>query len=85
MDAIVNFFPSHVLTWPRYEWAARVLDSRYIWWDGTRHLVPMLDFINCRDRVQPQLPPLRVHSTKMDDTGLFANTRAGDDGDVIGV
>ena len=28
-------------------WAIAILDSRSIWWDGKRHLVPLLDLVNC--------------------------------------
>ena len=31
-----------------YEHALTILDSRSIWWNNQRHLVPMLDFINCQ-------------------------------------
>ena len=34
------------LSWPVYRWAAQTLDSRSIWWNGQRHLVPMLDLVN---------------------------------------
>jgi histone-lysine N-methyltransferase SETD3 len=58
----------------RYLWATAILDSRSIWWSGRRHLVPMLDFINCEehpDNVQ------RVHATTLDSTEKFAVTKAG--------
>ena len=34
------------LSWPVFRWAAQILDSRSIWWNGQRHLVPMLDLVN---------------------------------------
>ena len=30
-----------------YLWAHSIIDSRSIWYDGSRHLVPLLDLINC--------------------------------------
>jgi len=34
------------LSWKVFRWAAQILDSRSIWWNGRRHLVPMLDLVN---------------------------------------
>jgi hypothetical protein len=69
------FFPEGVLTLENYRWAAAILDSRSIWWDGVRHLVPMLDFINCKEGPDPR----KVHSTIMDSQGSMkvAVTKAG--------
>jgi len=59
----------HAFSRQQYYWATAVLDSRSIWWDGQRHLVPLLDSINC---ASAQLLPAsaadaavvpRVHST----------------------
>ena len=74
---ISAFFPENVLTFENYQWAAAVLDSRSIWWEGVRHLVPMLDFINCAEGPDPS----RVHSTKLEvvEGGVHvAVTRAGE-------
>ena len=57
-----------------YIWASVILDSRSIWWEGKRHLVPMLDFVNCQ--VNPQNAQ-RVHSTALDATGQYAITKSG--------
>jgi len=65
-------FESELLNWDTYVWAQAILDSRSIWWEGKRHLVPMLDFINCIEGPDPS----RVHSTAMDDTNTNALTRA---------
>eukprot|EP00164_Ancoracysta_twista_P007306 GFYU01010344.1.p1 GENE.GFYU01010344.1~~GFYU01010344.1.p1 ORF type:complete len:606 (-),score=219.40 GFYU01010344.1:25-1611(-) len=61
------------ITWNDYIWAANVLDSRSIWWHGERHLVPLLDLINCKVGPNPQ----RVHSTDYDYKKDTADTRAG--------
>lgn len=34
------------ITLERYLWATAILDSRMIWWDGRRHLVPLLDLVS---------------------------------------
>jgi protein-histidine N-methyltransferase len=42
--------PSQLPDWisiERFRWANAILDSRSIWWSGTRHLVPLLDMVNC--------------------------------------
>jgi len=40
--------PPEVFTEENYYWAHAILDSRGIWWGGQRHLVPLLDMVNCR-------------------------------------
>ena len=64
-------FPPELFTFDAYRWAHAVLDSRSIWWNGERHLVPLLDMINCIEGPDPS----RVHSTYLED-GL-ATTKAG--------
>ncbi|CAN0196445.1 unnamed protein product, partial [Discosporangium mesarthrocarpum] len=61
----LQVFGPGVITLERYLWATAILDSRSIWWGGTRHLVPMLDLVNCGQG------PLetRVHSTTTDFRG----------------
>ena len=34
------------ITLERYLWATAILDSRMIWWDGRKHLVPLLDLVS---------------------------------------
>ena len=36
------------ITLDRYLWASAILDSRMIWWDGRKHLVPLLDLVSPR-------------------------------------
>ena len=48
-------------------WATAILDSRSIWWDGRRNLVPLLDLVNA-DTIG------RAHETKVEES--FAVTRA---------
>ncbi|KAL7537014.1 hypothetical protein ACHAXR_007547 [Thalassiosira sp. AJA248-18] len=42
-------------------WATAVLDSRSIWWNGTRHLSPMLDLVNADGKG-------RSHETRIEDS-----------------
>jgi len=49
------FYISCTLSTHYIRWAHYVLDSRSIWWSGMRHLVPLLDLINCRDSI-PSTP-----------------------------
>jgi len=77
LEEVVDFFStsarSHVFTYPHYMWATAILDSRSIWWEGKRHLVPMLDFVNCAEGPDAS----KVHSTQLDEhSGLFADTKA---------
>jgi hypothetical protein len=72
LELVKSFFPSEILTFENYRWATAILDSRSIWWSGKRHLVPMLDFINCIEGPEGS----RVHSTTLDDTGRYALTKS---------
>jgi len=64
--------PPSVFTEDNYMWAHSILDSRAIWWDGERHLVPLLDMVNCKST------PGRVHSTEYSsvDGGAITRTAA---------
>lgn len=57
---------ANVLNEDTYFWATAILDSRSIWWNGQRHLVPMLDFINCQERMGDRNEVIRIHSTKVE-------------------
>lgn len=61
---LVNSKPGafHWITEPRFLWATAMLDSRSIWWSGRRHLVPLLDMVNCLQLA----PGHREHSTTLD-------------------
>jgi hypothetical protein len=54
-------FPPWAFNLETYQWATAILDSRSIWWGGRRHLVPLLDLINCAESESPE----RVHSTQL--------------------
>ena len=76
---VKNFFPPGFLSFENYQWASVIMDSRSIWWGGKRHLVPMLDFINCMEGPDPT----KVHSTLLQESMLsgfsesYAVTKAG--------
>jgi histone-lysine N-methyltransferase SETD3 len=77
IDIIKKFFEvgteRDVLTFDNYRWATAILDSRSIWWGGERHLVPLLDFVNCAQGPSAHV----VHSTALDESEKFAVTLAG--------
>lgn len=72
LKSLTHFLPLHILSFENYRWATAILDSRSIWWNGRRHLVPLLDTINCKQGPSGA----KVHSTKLDSRGKFAETRA---------
>jgi len=50
-------------------WATAIVDSRSIWWDRKRHLVPLLDLVNADSKG-------RAHETKMvDDVAITRASR----------
>ena len=57
-----------VLDKTKVYWAMAILDSRSIWWNGKRHLVPLLDLINADNTG-------RAHETRIEEEGLIV-TRA---------
>ena len=71
-DVAVGAALGAAFTEDNYMWASTVLDSRSIWWSGKRHLVPLLDLINCQEGP----PGSTVHATKLDTTGDNAVTLA---------
>ncbi|KAF4046928.1 Rubisco LSMT substrate-binding [Phytophthora infestans] len=60
------------LTERRFRWANAVLDSRSIWWSGQRHLVPLLDMVNCQELNVNHKP----HHTILDSSGRHAVTKS---------
>jgi histone-lysine N-methyltransferase SETD3 len=60
------------LTERRFRWANAVLDSRSIWWNSQRHLVPLLDMVNCQELHAEHKP----HHTTLDSSGRHAVTKA---------
>lgn len=75
VDLIKHIFPPGIITLERYKWATAILDSRSIWWKGGRHLVPMLDLVNCNEGPDYK----RVHSTVLEEVNghELAVTKAG--------
>ncbi|KAL4172418.1 hypothetical protein KRP22_007582 [Phytophthora ramorum] len=60
------------LTQRRFLWANAMLDSRSIWWGSQRHLVPLLDMVNCQELHSEHKP----HHTNLDSSGRHAVTKA---------
>ncbi|GMF15662.1 unnamed protein product [Phytophthora lilii] len=56
----------------RFRWANAMLDSRSIWWNSQRHLVPLLDMVNCQELHLEHKP----HHTNLDSSGRHAITKA---------
>jgi hypothetical protein len=73
IDTVKKATGNH-FSFENYLWATAILDSRSIWWNGQRHLVPMLDFINCKEGKEDRN---RLHSTILDDSKRYAITYAG--------
>jgi len=65
-------FGKDTVSYHLFAWAQYILDTRSIWWGGERHLVPMLDMINCLEGPDPEV----VHKTDLDATGKYADTFA---------
>ncbi|OQR95723.1 hypothetical protein THRCLA_07626 [Thraustotheca clavata] len=64
-----KIFPKELFTFEEYRYARHILDTRSIWWNGERHLVPILDMVNCKASGE-------VHATRLE--GALAVTRAKD-------
>lgn len=76
-SVVLSAFPQifdvdSVFTLKNYVWAHTVLDSRTIWWNSERHLVPLLDLINCKEGPDPY----KIHSTTLDSSQQYAVTKA---------
>lgn len=53
------------LTFENFQWAHYILDSRSIWWNRKRHLVPLLDLVNCG--ILGNEEDQSIHSTVLSD------------------
>jgi hypothetical protein len=51
----------------KYLWAYAIIHSRSIWWNGMRHLVPMLDLINCAEMNNSEGKIAAAHKTSLDE------------------
>ena len=62
-----SVFDNQEFTFDNYAWAMATIDSRSIWWNGRRNLVPVLDLINCQEGPDPD----QIHKTEwINDTAL---------------
>ena len=59
-EKVFRIFDRHLgkklFSWENFVWANLVLDSRQIWIDGKRYLVPVMDMINCCGNTAKQKP-----------------------------
>eukprot|EP01029_Cantina_marsupialis_P016869 TRINITY_DN378267_c0_g1_i1.p1 TRINITY_DN378267_c0_g1~~TRINITY_DN378267_c0_g1_i1.p1 ORF type:complete len:841 (+),score=238.25 TRINITY_DN378267_c0_g1_i1:47-2569(+) len=73
LSEVPDIFPKEIVTWENFAWANAILDSRSIWWNGKRHLVPLLDLVNCSQAPQGG----NIHSTVLNAKETHAMTKAG--------
>ena len=59
LDAMLILGSDVLLDKNKFFWASAILDSRSIWWNGKRHLVPMLDLVNADGKS-------RAHETRLE-------------------
>jgi hypothetical protein len=62
------------MTFEKYLWAFVIVHSRSIWWNGMRHLVPLLDLVNCAEVVGSTRSIIAPHVTQKDGDNVI--TRA---------
>jgi histone-lysine N-methyltransferase SETD3 len=62
------------MTFDKYLWAFAIIHSRSIWWNGTRHLVPLLDLVNCAELIDAAEGIITPHTTQKE--GEHVITRA---------
>mmetsp|Transcript_21626 Transcript_21626/g.32021 ORF Transcript_21626/g.32021 Transcript_21626/m.32021 type:complete len:666 (+) Transcript_21626:598-2595(+) len=78
-DTLLALGSEIALDWDKFLWAYSILDSRSIWWDGKRNLVPLLDLVNCMEVYEEdednKLVPNVIHSTTVDKNGENAVTK----------
>ena len=72
-NAAIGDLLGSAFTYNNFRWAHAIWDTRSIWWEGKRHLVPLLDLVNC-DTGTRTLD--KVHSTSLEEYGKFAVTQA---------
>jgi histone-lysine N-methyltransferase SETD3 len=58
-----------------FKWALAILDSRSIWWNGKRHLVPLLDMVNCF--TLPKGSTIHATTTQQQEGEQVAITKTG--------
>jgi len=71
-DRFPDAFPMPAFNRENYLWAHSILDSRAIWMDSQRNLVPMLDMVNCGEGPDPT----KVHRSNHKMPEDTAETRA---------
>jgi len=64
---IVKVLGLEHVSFDKFLWAYALIHSRSIWWDGMRHLVPMLDLVNCAELNAIGGEIAAAHKTKLDE------------------
>jgi len=59
----VKAFGANRITRDNVFWAYIIVHSRSIWWHGERHLVPLLDLVNCGEGINEYGEVTRAHRT----------------------
>ncbi|GFH49757.1 hypothetical protein CTEN210_06233 [Chaetoceros tenuissimus] len=67
--SIVRSLGLNNVSFDNYLWAFSIVHSRSIWWDGKRHLVPLLDQVNCKHLKTEHGSDVRPHATVVDKNG----------------
>lgn len=65
----------HNLSWENFAWAYAVIQQHSIWWNGKRHLSPLLDLVNCAEILNAKGHIARSRQVDVDGTG-YARTQA---------
>jgi len=67
-----------------YLWAYAMVDSRSIWWNGKRHLVPLLDLVNCAELKNARGNYTSPHQTSLSvDNAITKATKSFKKGDQV--
>jgi len=73
---IMKFFGLDVMHRDNFFWAYTIINSRSIWWNGQRHLVPLLDLVNCMELKNNAGSVAIPHQTLLYDGHKYAITKA---------
>mmetsp|Transcript_16301 Transcript_16301/g.23221 ORF Transcript_16301/g.23221 Transcript_16301/m.23221 type:complete len:935 (-) Transcript_16301:120-2924(-) len=73
---LVTIFGADNIRKDYFMWAYAIVDSRSIWWDGKRHLVPLLDLVNCLEFRKSNGVINAPHKTTSDKKKMLAITKA---------
>jgi len=66
VHAFVKALGLEHVSFDKFLWAYAIIHSRSIWWNGMRHLVPMLDLVNCAELNNSRGDIAVAHETRLD-------------------